>query len=174
MPINFCEAVHMFRNILVAIDGSPSSDRALAEAIDLAGGSSRLTLLTAVNRPPGWACTPATLPAVESFSVTLEREAEEALKDAVERVPASLPVTKILTREPIREALNHRLATGEYDLLVIGSRGRGALSASLLGSVSHYALNHSPIPVLIVHEDGSLHQPDRSRAKAAAASSDGG
>jgi nucleotide-binding universal stress UspA family protein len=63
-------------------------------------------------------------------------------------------VTKILTREPIREALNHRLATGEYDLLVIGSRGRGALSASLLGSVSHYALNHSPIPVLIVHEDG--------------------
>jgi nucleotide-binding universal stress UspA family protein len=158
----------MFRDILVAIDGTPSSDRALSEAIDLAGSCSRLTLLVAVNRPPNWACTPATLPAVESFAASLEGEAEEAMKDAVERVPASLPVTKILTREPIREGLTHRLSSGDYDLLVIGSRGRGALSASLLGSVSHFALNHSPIPVLIVHADGNLHQPSSATAAAAA------
>jgi nucleotide-binding universal stress UspA family protein len=83
----------------------------------------------------------------------LEREYGELLERAVERVPASIPVTKLLTREPIRAALSHELATGRYDLLVMGSRGRGAVSASLLGSVSHYALNHSPIAVLIVHAD---------------------
>jgi nucleotide-binding universal stress UspA family protein len=160
----------MFRNILVAIDGSPSSNRALAEAIDLAGSRSRLTLLTAVNRPPSWASTPATAASLQSISVTLAREAEQAMNDAVEQVPASLPVTRILTREPIRQALMDRLRSGEYDLLVVGSRGRGALSASLLGSVSHYALNHSPIPVLIVHEDGSLHNPGSARAPVAAAS----
>jgi nucleotide-binding universal stress UspA family protein len=160
----------MFKNILVAIDGSPSSDRALAEAIDLAGSRSRLTLLTAVNRPPGWASTPATAAAFQSFAVSLEQEAETVIRDAVERVPATLPVTKILTHEPIRDALTDRLRSGGYDLLVMGSRGRGALSASLLGSVSHFALNHSPVPVLIVHEDGSLHQPGSEREQAVAAS----
>jgi len=46
------------------------------------------------------------------------------------------------------DALIAQIKTGRYDLVVMGSRGRGALSASLLGSVSHYALNHSDVPVL--------------------------
>ena len=49
-----------------------------------------------------------------------------------------------------------RIKTGDYDLLVMGSRGRGALSASVLGSVSHYALNHAQIPVLIIHTEDEL------------------
>ena len=48
----------------------------------------------------------------------------------------------------------------------MGSRGRGALSASVLGSVSHYALNHAAVPVLIVHADG---QSDPEPARLAAA-----
>jgi nucleotide-binding universal stress UspA family protein len=160
----------MFRNILVAVDGSASSHRAVAEAIDIAGTSARLTFITGINRPPGWATTPATLAGVESLAVELEREAIEAMDHAVELVPASVPLTKVLTHEPIRGALMHGLAGGEYDLLVMGSRGRGALSSTLLGSVSHFALNHSPVPVLIVHEDGSVRGPVSAPAPLAAAS----
>jgi nucleotide-binding universal stress UspA family protein len=142
----------MFRNILVAVDGSRHAEQALGEAIDLATSShGRLTILTAIPRPPAWVSTPATAVACQPLATELEHESTKILRNAVKRVPDSVPVTTILTHEPIRAALLHRIATCHHDVLVMGSRGRGALSASLLGSVSHYALNHSPIPVLVVH-----------------------
>jgi nucleotide-binding universal stress UspA family protein len=150
----------MFRNILVAVDGSRHAEQALTEAIDLATASrGRLTILTAVPRPPAWATTPATVAACEPLAAELERESAEILHNAVRRVPQSVPLTKILTHEPIRAALMHRLETSHDDLLVMGSRGRGAITASLLGSVSHYALNHSQIPVLVVHAAGEEPEP---------------
>ncbi len=142
----------MFRNILVCVDGSVHAERALTEAIDLAEASrGRLTILTAVSRPPYWAASPVTIPAVEPLAVELAQEAKNHLREAVDRVPESIPVTTVLSEKPIREAIMDRLRGGGYDLLVMGSRGRGALSASVLGSVSHYALNHSLVPVLIIH-----------------------
>jgi nucleotide-binding universal stress UspA family protein len=144
----------MFRNILVCVDGSPHAERALTEAIDIAtSGRARLSILTAVCRPPGWACTPLTIPAIGPLSADLEREAQDALRAAVDRVPESVPVTRILSHEPIRDALMSRLSEGHHDLLVMGSRGRGSVAASLMGSVSQYALHHSPVPVLVVHSD---------------------
>jgi nucleotide-binding universal stress UspA family protein len=142
----------MFHNILVCVDGSVHAERALQEAIDLAtAGRGRLTLLTAIPRPPYWATSPVTIPAVEPLATELAAEAKKNLRRAVDRVPESIPVTSILSEKPIREAITDRLRSGTYDLLVMGSRGRGAVTASVLGSVSHYALNHSPVPVLIVH-----------------------
>ncbi|HUA04514.1 MAG TPA: universal stress protein [Solirubrobacteraceae bacterium] len=145
----------MFRNIIVSVDGSEHSERALDEAIDIArADQARLTLLTAVNQPAVWAASAMAAGAYAVSAADLEKEAVDTMRRAVKRVPDDVPVTTIISRKPIRNALMHRLKTGDHDLLVMGSRGRGALSASVLGSVSHYALNHSPIPVLIVHADG--------------------
>jgi nucleotide-binding universal stress UspA family protein len=161
----------MFRNILVALDCSPHAERALQEAVDLArAGNGRLTVLTSIPRPPSWANTPTTVAACQPLAEELERESTDVLRQAIERIPPSIPVTKILTHEPIRSALMHRIKTSDHDLLVMGSRGRGALSASLLGSVSHYALHHSPIPVLVIHaetdEDVATVEPDDGLAAA--------
>jgi nucleotide-binding universal stress UspA family protein len=147
----------MFRNILVCVDGTPQADGALSEAIDLAEcENSRLTLLTAVSRPPHWAATPMTAAAacMQPTGAELQHEAEVTLRTAVERVPAEIPVTTIMSEDPIRDALIHQIRTGHYDLVVLGTRGRGALSAAVLGSVSHYALNHCNVPVLIVRAEG--------------------
>src|SRR5581483_4060997 len=144
----------MFRNILVSVDGSDHAQRALDEAIDIArAGRGRLTLLTAVNQPPAWAASSIATGAAALSALDLEREAVQVMRCAVSRVPDDVPVTTVISRRPIRSALMKAVASGDYDLLVMGSRGRRALTASLLGSVSHYALNHSPIPVLIVHAD---------------------
>jgi nucleotide-binding universal stress UspA family protein len=150
----------MFRNILVCVDGSVHAERALSEAIDLAGAErSRLTILTSIPRPPYWACSPVTAAGIEPLANDLAAEAKATMKAAVDRVPESIPVTTILTREPIREALMDRIRSGDHDLVVMGSRGRGAFTASLLGSVSHYALNHSHVPVLVVHTEDEARTP---------------
>ena len=144
----------MFHNILVSIDGSDHSDRALHEAIDMArADQARLTILTAINQAPVWAASAMAAGACAVSAADLEKEAVDLMRRAVARVPKDIPVTTIISRKPVRHALMGCLEASDYDLLVMGSRGRGALTSSLLGSVSHYALNHCPIPVLIVHAD---------------------
>jgi len=142
----------MFRNILVAVDGSPDSDEALAQAIDLAESEhTRLTLMTAEPQIPA---TAYLTPAINAVIAENRAESQAVLRPR-DRVPSDLPVTTILTDQPIRAALIHQIEAGHHDLVAMGSRGRGAVRSALLGSVSHYLLNHSPVPVLIVHADHS-------------------
>jgi nucleotide-binding universal stress UspA family protein len=144
----------MFRNILVAIDGSPDSDQALAQAIDLAESEhSRLTLFSAVVTPPASAYIGAGGAVAASLAGNAETETEAILRTAAELVPDDVSVRTVLSGEPVRHALVREIAEGAYDLVAMGSRGRGAVRSVLLGSVSHYVLNHSPVPVLIVHAD---------------------
>jgi nucleotide-binding universal stress UspA family protein len=156
----------MFCNVLVCVDGSQHSERALSEAIDIAATHrSRLTILTAVPKPPGWACASLSVVPPPTLKDELEQESRAALQAAVDRVPREIPITKILTHRPIREAIAREAETGKYDLLVMGSRGRGALTSSVLGSVSHYALNHCGIPVLIVRDDQPARKPGEQSAQ---------
>jgi nucleotide-binding universal stress UspA family protein len=145
----------MFRNILVCVDGSAHAERALDEAIDLAQAErARLAILTAVLRPPPIGYGPAAA-AAYALAGDLERESEAILRGAMDRVPADVPVTTILSQEPIGPAALHEIDRGGYDVVVMGSRGRGTIRSALLGSASHYVLHHSHVPVLIVHVDAS-------------------
>jgi nucleotide-binding universal stress UspA family protein len=91
------------------------------------------------------------------------------LRDARDQIPDDLPVTTMLTEQPIRTALIRQIADGHHDLVVMGSRGRGAVRSALLGSVSHFLLHHSPVPVLIVRADRTP-EPEPIEIAAAAGS----
>jgi nucleotide-binding universal stress UspA family protein len=90
---------------------------------------------------------------VDAVLESARAEAEATLRRAVDRVPDDLPVSTVLTDQPIGVALIRQITDGNHDLVVMGSRGRGAVRSALLGSASHYVLHHSPVPVLIVHAE---------------------
>jgi nucleotide-binding universal stress UspA family protein len=158
----------MFHNILVAIDGSEDSDRALGQAIDLADCShAKLTLFSAVPAPPAFVYATPGASALSDLDENARAETEEIVRAALERVPQNVSVTSVIKSEPAKPALLKQIAEGEHDLVVMGSRGRGAVRSALLGSVSHHILHHSDVPVLIVH--GSHDEGQQAAAAHAAA-----
>ena len=154
----------MFRSILVAVDGSPHAARALAEAVDLAdSANATLTLITSMPEPSHWLAGGSTYAAtidVDALESQLEREYRELLDAAVEAVPPSIPVTKILARGRPAQRILERIASGGHDLVVMGSRGRGDIRSLLLGSVSHEVLNATTAGVLVVHDTNAGNRPD--------------
>ena len=78
--------------------------------------------------------------------------AQEALKEALARVPAAdgLDVRAVAVRGPAARVLADASATA--DLVVVGTRSHGALSRAVLGSVSASLLHHAHAPVAVVPE----------------------
>ena len=140
----------MFRNILVALDGSAHSDRALSEAIDLAAaGNGSLTLISVGVPPTLWPSAYVVVVPDEE----LENTAQQSVDKAAATVPDNVFVSKaVRVGRPADEIVATAKEQGN-DLIVMGARGRGAVSSLLLGSVTHSVLNQSPKAVLIVHDE---------------------
>jgi len=144
----------VFRNVLVAIDGSPDSDRALSHAIDIAEcANARLTIFSAVPTPPAFTYATPGAAALADIGEKAREETETIVRTARDRVPDSISVTTVVKDAPVRPALIEQIDAGGHDLVAMGSRGRGAVGSVLLGSVSHHVLHNTRVPVLIVHAD---------------------
>src|SRR6201991_1649837 len=137
----------VYRNILVAIDGSPDADAALAHAAELARDQrARLTLVTAVPQVPATALLASGAAPPRSEVV---KHYAELLRVAAALLPEDVSVTTLLVEGPAARALIERAKSGAFDLIVMGSHGHGRLHQSLLGCVSQKVLHASPIPVLL-------------------------
>jgi nucleotide-binding universal stress UspA family protein len=143
----------MFRNILVAVDGSVHSERALAEALDLVVASKGSLTLISVGVPPTMWPSPyiVVVPDTE-----LESAAQKTVDEAATKVPDNISASKVVRIGQPSDEIVATAKDRDHDLIVMGARGRGAATSMLLGSVSHAVLNQSPSAVLIVHaEPGS-------------------
>jgi nucleotide-binding universal stress UspA family protein len=131
----------MFQKVLIATDLSPYSD----QVVDCAG---RLHTL---------GCEEAILFHVEEarFSVGLAQALAEAHGPELEAQAERLRVQGIPVSAELAEGMPwHEICEAarrfEPDLVVLGSHGRGALSATVLGGTASRVVEHAPSPVLLL------------------------
>ena len=137
----------MMKNILVPVDGSEGSDRAVAQAIAMAEiCEAKLNFLYVanINQLAINAClSDAILDAVtKAGNVILDR--------AMEMVPSGIEKEAFSeTGSPAVVILDFASAN-DIDLVIMGSRGLGIVKGVLLGSVSQYIVEQAKCPVLVV------------------------
>lgn len=148
--------LNLSKKILVAIDGSPLSDKAAEEAVRMAAGNpsqfkSKIYAVLVLPNAPRNTFTDF----IPSRPITESDEWEELRrrifyvieKDAAE---AGVPLeVKVAYGDPADELIN--LAEKErVDVIVIGSTGKGFLKRQLLGSVSDKVARQARCSVYIV------------------------
>lgn len=141
----------MFKKILVPIDGSESSKASLKEAMQLGERfGSQLIIFTVVPEFAVFEEYPTNYPFSEDIVKANTMHAEKLLNQVrSEMVYEGDIVTHFETGSPATEIVNYA-EDNDVDLIVIGNRGLGAFSRTLLGSVSNKVLNHAKTNVLVV------------------------
>jgi nucleotide-binding universal stress UspA family protein len=138
--------------IVVGIDGSPNSERALDWAMKEAAALHAPLTVIAVHEVPKsyWGGIPVVGPGdapvvdqLRQSAETMTHEAESRLGDAR---PASVEV-RAISGFPVKELVD---ASENADLIVVGSRGGGGFARLLLGSVSSQVIQHAACPVVTV------------------------
>lgn len=137
------------RTVLVGIDGSSGSHRALelAQALAVPLGAT-LTLVHVYNPVVPFASSPMT-----SVREELQRHGTKVLHEARNAIAAPLETVdeELLEGQP-REQLVRACEHHSPALLVVGTRGLGGFRELLLGSTSKWAANHAPCPVVVARE----------------------
>jgi nucleotide-binding universal stress UspA family protein len=138
--------------IIVGVDGSDGSRHALEWAMrEAALRRAPLTVLTVHQVPAGhWSgiplIYPEDLPAQERARTAAEEAVSKIASELGGASPASVHV-RAVSGLAARELL---AASGDAELVVIGSRGAGGFADLLMGSVSTQVVNHAACPVVVV------------------------
>ncbi|MFZ0892735.1 MAG: universal stress protein [Thermoplasmata archaeon] len=140
----------MFRTVLVTIDGSDDSERALALAIQIAQAFEGTLHIVTVTRTHviatqlGGAIAPPTTDDIRSADELLRAAQTQAKAKGVELV-----ITQVLEGPTIPDEILDYAAKIHPDILVTGARGLTTGQRWLLGSVSDSLVRKAPCPILV-------------------------
>jgi nucleotide-binding universal stress UspA family protein len=140
----------MFKNILVAVDGSENSDMAFETAVELAkNSSSRLNVIHVAQSSMGRRTMVS--PQMDDTLMDIGRTIISSYKKKLEANEKDLRKTKILLKQgDAAQRIINTARAEKCDLVVIGSRGLGTFKQLLLGSVSQKVSNYAGCPVLVI------------------------
>jgi len=154
----------LFEKILVPLDGSEHSLKALEIAIQIAKKfDGKITLIHVysvtirpVIMPEPTTLTPPMIPAMTPAEVSKAVEATRKagasiLTDGEQKVKAKEVQVETTLREghTVQEIVK-TAKEGKFDLIVIGGRGISKIRELLLGSVTDGVIHHAPCPVLVI------------------------
>jgi nucleotide-binding universal stress UspA family protein len=136
--------------ILLATDGSSASTRALRFLIrhQVRSEGARLTLIHVDAPLNGHVASYLDEPAIHGYHA---RNAAAAMRHA-RRILASENIDheELLTTGDAAEEIAIAARRGKFDMVAMGSHGRGAVGSAFLGSVVRKVLERSKIPILVV------------------------
>jgi nucleotide-binding universal stress UspA family protein len=146
----------MYKNLLVATDGSKLSDKAVTHAIALAQavGAKLVAFYAAPDYPmPAYADGVVYEPVTRKEYAKLAAEDAQKILDAAAAKASSAGVeckTAYTIAPAPWEAILAAAKKNKSDGIVMASHGRRGISAVLLGSETQKVLTHSKVPVIVV------------------------
>lgn len=150
----------MSRRILVPIDGSPTSNRGLAEAIKLARGQkAKLCLLHVVDeRSVTLAPEMGGIYADRLLNLMRESGKKVLAKATAAARQRGIRATTILVESitrPVSDVIVGQARKWGADLIVLGTHGRRGLSRLVMGSDAEGVVRTASVPVLLVRAPGA-------------------
>lgn len=143
-----------FQTILVPVDGSVNSERALSYAAYLAlQCSASIGILHVVNLSSAVAAighvgTGGYIP--DRVLDDIQEAGQSVIDEALKKIPPEVEAKGFLEIGSPKDIVVTFCAEKKYDLVIMGSRGLGTIEQLVLGSVSSYVLYHSNCPVMVV------------------------
>ena len=135
------------KKILVPLDGSKHSFRALDMAISLSSHySSSVTALYVFDLPLS-----LEFAVIDPVGEKIQKRILKSMNTAKSRCEDQhIPFKSIIKHGKVGPDIINLAKKGKFDIIVIGKRGISSASEIFLGSISHYVIHHSKIPVFIV------------------------
>jgi nucleotide-binding universal stress UspA family protein len=131
----------LYQKILVPLDGSEHSKRALHEAISLSKMTNGTITLLNVQRPT--LTSPVSHHASEAPQSIVLAEGQRIVQ------AAGLSVNTILLQGNVVDQIVKTAKDDNSDLIIVGARGLSKFEELLLGSVSHGVVEKAPCPVIV-------------------------
>jgi nucleotide-binding universal stress UspA family protein len=153
----------MLKRILVPLDGSPLAESALVDAARIAHATDGTIVLVRVIGVPT-TYTPyiygpdmAQSPQLAQDLIDTEQENAEKYLAEIARLDilAGIQVEPEITPGSAGMAILDIAREENIDLIVMSSHGETGFKRFVLGSVAQYVSRHSPVPVLVLQDDGS-------------------
>ncbi len=138
-----------FARILVAVDGSVTSEHALDVAIDLVRRlHAELSIVHVVD--PGRATDPEGGLLAAEVLENRRREGIAILSRILQHAAESVSATDFLREGNPAEEILATAQSWKADLIVVASHGRSGLARVFMGSVAEQVVRHAVVPVLVV------------------------